>query len=113
MLNQLSTNWFIWCSVANNYEEESQDFVDLSHETEPLQEMAESACSVFSFDSDLFSPSDVDKDVANEEHCSDVADVSEVSDEDKERDHHIYTQVQLLDEGIHNMGACYIISMNP
>lgn len=67
-------------------EEESQDFVDLTHETEPLQEMVESTCSVFSFDSDLFSPSDVDKDVANEEHFSDVTDVSDVSDEDKERD---------------------------
>ena len=67
-------------------EEESQDFVDLSHGTDPLQEMVESTCSVFSFDSDLFSPSDVDKDVANEEHCSDVTDVSEVNDKDKERD---------------------------
>ena len=67
-------------------EEESQDFVDLSHETDPLQEMVESTCSVFSFDSDLFSPSDVDEEVANKEDCSDVTDVSEVSDEDKERD---------------------------
>ena len=67
-------------------EEENQDFVDLSHETEPLQEMVESTCSVFSFDSDLFSPSDVDKDIADEEHYSDVPDVSEVSDEDNERD---------------------------
>ena len=68
-------------------EDESQDFVNLSHETDPLQEMVESTCSVFSFDSDLFSPSDVDEDVANEEECSNVTDVSAViSDEDKERD---------------------------
>ena len=67
-------------------EEENQDFVDLSHETKPLQEMVESTCSVFSFDSDLFSPSDVDKDVADEEHYSDLPDVSEVSDEDNKRD---------------------------
>ena len=66
-------------------EEESQDFVDLSHETDPLQEMVESTCSVFSFDSDLFSPSDLDNDVANEEDL-DVTDVSGDSDEDKERD---------------------------
>lgn len=67
-------------------EEEGQDFVDLSHETDPLNEMVESTCSVFSFDSDLFSPSDVDEDVANEEECSEITEVSEVSDEDKERD---------------------------
>lgn len=68
-------------------EDESQDFVNLSHETDPLQEMVESTCSVFSFDSDLFSPSDVDEDVANEEECADVTDMSAViCDEDKERD---------------------------
>lgn len=67
-------------------EEEHQDYVDLSHETDPLKEMVESTCSVFSFDSDLFSPSDVDEDADNEDDHSDITQVSEVSDEDKERD---------------------------
>ena len=67
-------------------EEESQDFVDLSHEADPLEEMVESKCSVFSFDSDLFSPSDLDEDVDNEDDHSDITEVSEVRDDDKERD---------------------------
>ncbi|KAL9987388.1 hypothetical protein ACROYT_G001682 [Oculina patagonica] len=67
-------------------EEESQDFVDLSHEADPLEELVESTYSVFSFDSDLFSPSDVDEDVDIEDEHSDITALSEASDEDKERD---------------------------
>ena len=67
-------------------EEESQDFVDLSHEVDPLSEMVESSCSVFSFDSDLFSPSDVDEDIDNDNNQSDITEVSGISNKDKERD---------------------------
>ena len=67
-------------------EEESQDFVDLSHEVDPMNEMVESSCSVFSFDSDLFCPSDVDEDIDNDDNQSDITEVSEISNVDKERD---------------------------
>lgn len=67
-------------------EEESQDFVDLSHEVDPMNEMVESSCSVFSFDSDLFSPSDVNEDIDNDDNQSDITEASGVSNVDKERD---------------------------
>lgn len=67
-------------------EDENQDYVDLGLENEPLEEMVISTSSVFSFDSDLFNPSDADDDDDNEDDHSDITEVSEVIDEDKRRD---------------------------
>lgn len=98
---------FSFPSVSNSSEEDndfepipeediSQDFVDLSHEADPFEEMMESGCSVFSFDSDLFNPSDPDEDVDNEEEHSDIADVSKVSDADQD----IEKEVEIKEQSV-------------
>ena len=67
-------------------EDVSQGFVDLSHESR--EELVESRCSVFSFDSDLFDQDSVDEDIDNEEEDSDIAAAIEdgnVGDQDAEK----------------------------
>lgn len=62
-------------------EDVSQDIVDLSHESR--EEMVESRCSVFSFDSDLFNQDNIDEDTDNEEeHC----DITEAIEDGNDRD---------------------------
>ena len=56
-------------------EDVSQDFVDLSRESR--EEMVESRCSVFSFDSDLFNPDNEDEEIDNEEEHSDITEAIE------------------------------------
>ena len=67
-------------------QDENEDYEDLSHENEPHDEMVVSTSSIFSFDSDLFNPSDLDEDNEVENDSSDLTKVSEVNDEDKGRD---------------------------
>ena len=64
-------------------EDVSQDFVDLSHKSR--EEMVESRCSVFSFDSDLFNQDNIDEDTDNEEeHCDITEAIEDVNDRDQD-----------------------------
>lgn len=67
-------------------EDSSQDFVELGHDADTLDAMVDSKNSLFSFDSDLFNPSDLDEGVGYGEDDADIVKVSEAGESLKESD---------------------------
>ena len=68
-------------------EDSSQDFVELGHDADSLDTMVDSKNSLFSFDSDLFNPSDLDEDVCKgEDDTADIVKLSEAGESLKESD---------------------------
>lgn len=67
-------------------EDSSQDFVELGHDADTLDAMVDSKNSLFSFDSDLFNPSDLDEGVGNGEGDTDNVKLSEAGESLKEGD---------------------------
>ena len=68
-------------------EDNSQDFVELGHDADSLDTMVDSKNSLFSFDSDLFNPSDLDEDVCKgEDDTADIVKLSEAGESLKESD---------------------------